>query len=167
MKKYLVILLILPFIASCKVSYSFNGASIDYSKIKTMEIRDFRNQAPLVYNPLTQVFNERLKDVFDRNTKLTFTSVAPDLEMEGEITRYDLTPLAIKENSFASQTRLTMAVKMRFRNNVDSRKDKEETYSAYRDFDSSRMLDEVQDQLIEELSKEIVDQIFNATMSDW
>lgn len=167
MKKYLVILLILPFIASCKVSYSFNGASIDYTKIKTMEIRDFRNQAPLVYNPLTQVFNERLKDVFDRNTKLTFTSVSPDLEMEGEITRYDLTPLAIKENSFASQTRLTMAVKMRFRNNVDSRKDKEETYSAYRDFDSNRMLDEVQDQLIEELSKEIVDQIFNATMSDW
>lgn len=168
MKKHLLLLFILPLIVTaCKMSYTFNGASINYNETKTIEIRDFQNQAPLVYIPLTQVFNERMKDVFVRNTKLQLTDANPDLEIEGEIIRYDLTPLAVKENSFAGQTRLTMAVKMRFRNNKNPLKDKEETISAYRDFDSNQMLNDVQDELIDQLTKEIVDQIFNTTMSDW
>lgn len=168
MKKILAILIATTIIITgCKVSYSFNGASIDYNETKTIDIRDFPNRAPLNYLPLTQVFNERMRDVFDRNTKLEFTNMNPDLEIEGEITRYDLTPLAVQANALASQTRLTMEVRMRFKNNKNSQKDKEETISAYRDFDSSKMLTDVQDELIEQLTKEIVDQIFNTTMSDW
>lgn len=168
MKKILAVLIATTIIITgCKVSYSFNGASIDYNETKTIDIRDFPNRAPLVYLPLTQTFNERMRDVFDRNTKLQFTDVNPDLEIEGEITRYDLTPLAVQANALASQTRLTMEVRMRFKNNKNSQKDKEETISAYRDFDSSKMLTDVQDELIDQLTKEIVDQIFNSTMSDW
>lgn len=168
MKKILATLIAtIIIITGCKVSYSFNGASIDYNETKTIDIRDFPNRAPLVYLPLTQVFNERMRDIFDRNTKLEFTNVNPDLEIEGEITRYDLAPLAVQANALASQTRLTMEVRMRFKNNKNSQKDKEETISAYRDFDSSKMLTDVQDELIDQLTKEIVDQIFNTTMSDW
>lgn len=154
-------------IPACKVSYSFQGTSIDYNKIKTMDIRDFTNQASLVYAPLSITFNDYLQDFFTRNTKLTFVNAGADLELEGEIVRYDLTPLAVKEDAFASETRLTMAVRIRFRNNVDPTQDKEETISAYRDFPSDRSLDSVQDALIEELNKEIVDQIFNVTLSNW
>jgi hypothetical protein len=75
---------------------------------------------------LAQMFNEEMKDVFIRGTKLQFTSVAPSMEIEGEIVRWDLTPLAVQENNLASQTRLTMAVKFRFRNNVRPEEDKEE-----------------------------------------
>lgn len=35
---------------ACSISYKFNGASIDYTKVKTITIRDFTNQAPYV-NP--------------------------------------------------------------------------------------------------------------------
>lgn len=168
MKRLLLLVFALPLILlGCKVSYSFNGASIDYNETKTLEIRDFSNQAPLAPIKLFPVFNDHIKDVFTRNTKLQLTDTNPDLEIEGEVTRYDLTPLSVKENSFASQTRLTMAVRMRFRNNKNPQKDKEETISAYRDFDSNNMLSDVDDTLIDELTKEIVDQIFNATMSDW
>lgn len=166
MKKIVVILLLPIFVLSCKISYSFQPGTVA-DDLKTMEIRDFLNQAPLVYAPLTQTFNERIKDVYTRNTKLQTVSINPDVELEGEITRYDLTPITAQQDGFASQTRLTMAVKIRFRNNKDSRKDKEETISAYRDFDSNLMLTDVQDQLIDELTKEIVDQIFNVTMMDW
>lgn len=168
MRKITLLLLISLIMSGCTVSYKFNGASIDYTKVKTIDIRDFQNQATLVYPPLTQVFNERLKDVFNRNTKLSFTDVNPDLELEGEITRYDLTPLAVaKDDNYASQTRLTMEVRIRYRNNKNPEEDKEETFSAYQDFSSSLMLDNVQDGLIEAMTKEIVDQIFNATMSNW
>jgi hypothetical protein len=156
--------------AACKMSYSFTGSNIDYKENPNISMRDFQNQAPLVYPPLVQTFNERMKDVFIRGTKLQLTDINPSMEIEGEIVRYDLAPLSVKETeqgNLASQTRLTMAVKFRFRNNKKPQEDKEETISAYRDFDSNRMLTDVQDQLIDELTKDIVDQIFNATMGNW
>ena len=90
-----------------------------------------------------------------------------DLEMEGEIGGYELTPLAVQEDSFASETRLTLTVRMRYRNNKVDGQDKEETIKAFRNFPADRMLTDVQDQLIEELIKEIIDQMFNSTMSNW
>lgn len=167
MKKLLVLLLIPLIATACKVSYSFNGASIDYNLTKTIHIADFQNQAPLVYAPLTQTFNEEMKDVFTRNTKLKFTDVNPDIEIEGEVIRYDFTPQSVKEDAYASETRLTISVRMRYRNNKKPEEDKEETFSAYRDFSANRLVDEAQDELIPQITKELVDQIFNSTMSNW
>lgn len=168
MKKTISIIALILVVISCRVSYQFNGASIDYSKIKTIEIRDFPNQAARVYPLLTQVFNEEVKDYFTRNTKLQIVNnQKSDLELEGEIVGYELTPMSTQADGYASQTRLTMTVRIRFRNNVNPNEDKEESISAYRDFDSSRMFDTVQDELIAELTKEIVDQIFNTTMANW
>jgi len=167
MRKIAIIVLFSLFITSCTVSYKFNGASINYAETPTIDIRDFLNQAPMVYPPLEQVFNERLKDVFTRSTKLQFTTVNPSLELEGEIVRYDIAPLAVQEDMFSAQTRLTLGIKFRYRNNKNPQEDREETLTAYRDFDSNNMLTDVQDQLITELTDDIVDQIFNATMSNW
>jgi len=170
MKKLVTILAVTLIMFSCKVSYQFNGASIDYNLIKTIDIKDFQNQALTVYPPLTQVFNETLKDHFTKNTKLDFTTVNPDLELEGEITQYDLMPLAAKaygDAVFSSETRLTLSVRIRYRNNKNPQDDRDETISAYRDFSSDQMLTDVQDELIDVLSKDIVDQIFNMTLSNW
>jgi len=154
-------------ISSCTMSYKFNGASIDYDLTKTIMISEFPNQAPLVYPPLEQRFNEELKDLFTRSTRLQFVRQNADIEMEGEIVGYELTPLAVQEDSFASETRLTLTVRMRYRNNKVEGQDKEETIKAFRNFPADRMLTDVQDQLIGELIKEITDQIFNTTMSNW
>lgn len=168
MNKIFICLILTFFLSSCTVSYKFNGASVDYSKIKSIDIRDFQNQATRVYPPLTQVFNEKLRDTFTRNTKLIVLNNKPaDLELEGEITRYDLTPMAVQANAYASQTRLTMAVRIRYINNVNPNEDKEETFSSYQDFDSDKLLDNVQDELIDLMVKDIVNQIFNATLSNW
>ncbi|MFR9165904.1 MAG: LPS assembly lipoprotein LptE [Dysgonomonas sp.] len=167
MRKFVAFLIVTIALISCKVSYQFNGASIDYNLVKTIDIKDFQNQAATVYPLVAQTFTEIVRDHFTRNTKLSFTDNNPDLELEGEIIRFDLTPQAVKEDALASETRLTMAVRIRYRNNKNPAEDKEETITAYRDFSSSRSLDEVRDQLVEELSKDIADQIFNATMSNW
>ena len=45
-------------LSACTISYKFNGASIDYTKVKSISIKDFPNQAPLVYAPLAQLFTE-------------------------------------------------------------------------------------------------------------
>ncbi|HBT86631.1 MAG: LptE family protein [Fermentimonas sp.] len=165
--KYISIILLVCIVSSCRISYSFRTASIDYDLTKTLAIGHFVNQAPLVYPPLEQRFNEEMADMFTRNTKLQLVKQNGDMEIEGEIVGYQLTPLAVQEDAFASETRLTMTVRMRFRNNKTDAPEIEETISANRTFSSNTVFDTVQDQLINELITEIVDQIFNATMANW
>ena len=153
--------------SSCRISYSFRTASIDYELTKTLMIAHFVNQAPLVYPPLEQRFNEEMKDMFTRNTRLQLVTQNGDMEIEGEIVGYELTPMAVQEDAFASETKLTMTVRMRFRNNKSDAPEMEERISANRTFSSNTIFDSVQDQLIGELIDEIVDQIFNATMANW
>ena len=90
-----------------------------------------------------------------------------DLQVEGEITRYDLSPQAVTENAYASQTRLTIGVKVRYTNTKEPQFDLDQEFTAYRDFSSTRMLTDVQDELIKEISDELVDLIFNATVANW
>lgn len=167
MKKLLALIAVSTVLIACSVSYKFSGASIDYNLTKTIRLSHFVNQAPLVYPPLESQFNEALKDMFTRNTRLQIVNQNGDMEIEGEIVGYELTPLAVAEDQFASETRLTMNVRMRFRNNKVQGQDKEETISANRTFSSNINLTDVQDQLIKELTDEIVDQIFNTTMANW
>lgn len=172
LKNYFLIIPLLLIIVSCSISYGFTGTSIDYTKVRTMTIKDFPNRAALVYPPLALNFNSYLNNFFTRNTKLIFIENGGDLELEGEITRYDLTPLSVQDSKeagglLATLTRLTMSVKIRFTDNTNPSFDKEETITAYRDFDSGKGLDEVQEQLDSELIEEIVDQIFNTTLSNW
>ncbi len=167
MRNILFILTLLFFVSSCRMSYTFRTASIDYDLTKTLAIGHFVNQAPLVYPPLEQRFNEEIKDIFTRNTKLQLVNQNGDMEIEGEIVGYELTPMAVQEDAFASETKLTMTVIMRFRNNKTEAPEMEERISANRTFPSNTMFDSVQDQLISELIDEIIDQIFNSTMANW
>lgn len=166
-KNAFALLILLPLFSSCRISYSFRTAAIDYNLTKTLQISHFNNQAPLVYPPLEQLFNEKLTDMFTRNTRLQLVNQNGDMEIEGEIVGYELTPLAVQEDAFASETRLTMTVRMRFRNNKTDAPDIEERISAHDTFGSDRVFDTVQDELINKLTNEIIDQIFNATMGNW
>jgi hypothetical protein len=154
-------------LVGCKISYSFTGSSVDYTVTKTISISDFPNQAPLVYPPLSQMFTEGLKDKYIRQTKLQMVQTNGDIDLEGEITGYDVAPMAIKEDAYSSMTKLTMTIRVRFTNRANPDKDFEQSFSAYREFDSQLMLQDVQDTLNDELVKEIADQIYNATVADW
>ncbi len=167
MKKTVLLLTILSLVSSCRMSYTFRTASINYDLTKTLSIGHFVNQAPLVYPPLEQRFNEEMKDMFTRNTKLRLVNQNADMEIEGEIVGYELTPMAVQEDAFASETKLTLTVRMRFKNNKLDVPEVEERLSANRTFTSNTVFDNVQDQLINELIDEIVDQIFNSTMANW
>jgi hypothetical protein len=130
-------------------------------------VSDFPIRAALVYPPLQQTFENELLDYIERNTRLKMTDGASDLQIEGEITGYALTPQAVTENAYASQTRLTITVRVKFIDNKDDNKSLDQTFSAYRDFDSSELLTDVQDELCQTISKELVELIFNATLGNW
>ena len=152
---------------ACSISYKFNGASIDYTKVKTIMISDFTNQASYVNPTLAPEFTEELKDIYIRQTRLEQVKSNGDLALEGEVTGYDFTPMAVKEDAIASQTRLTITVRVRYMNNTNPDEDFEQSFSAYRVFDSNLMLQQVESSLCAEIIEEIVDQVYNATVANW
>ena len=166
MKKFASCLIIL-LLSSCTISYKFNGASINYNLIKTISVSDFPIRAALVYPPLSEVFTNSLKDAYTQQTALQMVDVNGDLQVEGEITGYDLSPQAVGTDAYATMTRLTITVKVRFTNTKEPQYDFDRTFSAYQDFSSTQMLTDVQDGLIETSTDELVDLIFNATVANW
>lgn len=86
------LLLALPLVViACTVSYKFNGSSINYDKVKTISIADFPIKSEYVYAPLATKFNEDLKDIFIRQTRLQLLkpNQNADLQIDGEITGYN------------------------------------------------------------------------------
>lgn len=152
---------------ACRISYKFNGAALDYSVYKTIHVSEFPIRAALVYPPLQQTFENELLDYITRNTRLRTTDGNSDLVLEGEITGYSLSPQAVTEDAYASMTRLTVTVRVKYTDTKKEGNDIDQTFSAYRDFDSSELLTDVQDELCEQISKELVDLIFNATLGNW
>lgn len=154
-------------IAGCRISYKFNGAALDYTVYKTVHVAEFPIRAALVYPPLQQTFENELLDYINRNTRLQTTDGPSDLQLEGEITGYNLSPQAVTEDAYASKTRLTITVRVKYIDNRQEGKDVDQTFSAYQDFDSSQMLNDVQDELCRQISEELVQLIFNATLGNW
>ena len=165
MKRLTILLLII--LTSCTISYKFNGAAIDYNTTKTISVAEFPIRAALVYPPLGPAFNEALKDIYTRQTRFSMVKTGGDLQVEGEITGYDLSPQAVTEDAYASQTRLTISVKVRYTNTKNPNLNVDQTFRAYRDFSSSQMLTQVQDELISQIVDELAELIFNATVGSW
>lgn len=154
-------------LVSCSISYKFNGSSIDYTKTKTISIADFPNTAELVYPQFSQIFSEKLRDVYSRQTRLLLLQKGGDLHLEGEIVGYQLTPMSIGTDSYASQTKLTVTIKVRFSNNKSPEDDFEKTYSSFQVFNNDKLLNEVQQELVTLMTADIVDNIYNDTVAKW
>lgn len=158
---------LLALLTACTIKYSFTGSNIDYTKVKSVSIKDFPNQAAMVYPPLAQILTEEMKDIFTRRTRLQILNNNGDLDVEGEITRFDLSQEAVTEDMYASMSRLTIAVRVRYTNKSAPHEDFEQTFTANRSFPATQMLQDVQDELSREIVKEIVDQVYNSTVANW
>jgi len=164
---YLLVFLVLPLsFQECKVSYSFTGTSLS-PNVKSFSIDYFSNHAGLVNATLSQTFTDALKDKMEKQTSLNMETKRGDLEFSGQITGYGTRPINIKEGDQAAQTRLTITVKVKYVNNLDHGEDWDKSFSAYSDYDSSKMLSDVEDGLCEEITEELVEDIFNASIANW
>lgn len=152
---------------SCQVSYKFNGASIDYSKTKTIQIADFPIRSSYVWGPMASIFNNELKDQFANHTRLIQVKRNGDLKIEGEITRYDQRNKSVSSEGYSSQTELSMTVNVRFTNNVNHTEDFEQQFTATATYENTQTLNAVQEELVTQMVKEITEQIFNATVANW
>ena len=163
----LLALLLLAAVCACKVTYSFNGASIDYNVTKTIQIEEFPIRASYVWGPMQNIFNNELKDIFANHTHLTQVKRNGDLKIEGEITQYQQRNKSVSAEGYSAQTELSMTVNVRFTNNKKHEEDFEQTFTATSTYETTQSLSSVQEELVTQMTKEITEQIFNATVANW
>ena len=116
---------------------------------------------------LSQVFTEQLKDMFVEQTNLILVEEKGDLSFSGYISKYEITPIAIKANETAAQNRLTITIQATYKNSFNNTNSFDQTFKRYRDYNSSENISDIEADLIEEITNELAEDIFNKALINW
>ena len=153
-------------LVSCTVKYSLSGASIP-PDAKTFSVAYFPNNAPMVAPVLSATLTDELTQRFASRTSLVQVEEGGDFAFEGEIVGYSSTTSSVSSGDYALQNRLTISVKVKFTNAIDDKMSFNRNFSAYADYDSTKLLTEVESELIPQIVEQLVTDIFQAAASNW
>lgn len=169
MKRVGTMLMLMVLMTACSISYKFNGSSIDYAKVKTISFETFPNRSVgFVWGPMESMFNTALQDIYMQQTRLQQVKRGGDLQLSGEITNYDAYNKGVGADGYSTMAELRMTVRVNFVNNSNPAENFEaKQFSSSREYDATQQLSAVQDELVNQMIKDIVDQIFNATVANW
>lgn len=164
-----VLFLLLVFIQSCGVKYSFTGGSIPKG-MKTYSVLYFENLSPLVYTPLSQNLTEALKERIRTQSTLSQVNDDGDATFEGVITSYTIGPAGVVSGvtDRAESSRLTITVKVKYTNKLDptGESDFDKSFSQFKDFpgaDITRYEADINKEIITMLTEDI----YNAAFANW
>ncbi len=151
--------------------YNFTGGTLS-PDIKTISITQFYNNAPLGPSNMSAVFTETIKDYFQQNTSLELVDNNGDLQLDGFITNYTITPVAATaggqgQADFSALSRITITVSATYTNINDPTFDFDRTFSFFKDFDNSTNLASNEELFVEEIFDQIILDIFNASVANW
>ena len=167
--KFAITALCAALLTGCGVAikYSLSGASIP-PDAKTFSVAYFPNNATMVAPILSSTLTDALVDMFTRRTRLMQVEEGGDFAFEGEIVNYTSTTASVSGSSeTALLNRLTITVNVRFTNAVDESMSWKKTFSAFEDFDSSKLLNEIEGELIPQIVDKLVTDIFQASAANW
>jgi len=151
---------------SCKPRVSLSGASIP-DEAKTISVAFFTNNASLAPPSLSQNFTEKLRDMVSQQTRLALVKQNGDLSFEGYVSDYNVAPVAIQASDKAGSNRLTIVVNVKYFNKFDATKDFEQAFSRFADYNSSESLSSKEAELIQEINRQLTEDIFNKAFNNW
>ncbi len=146
--------------------YSFQGISIP-PDVNTYYVELFEPQVEDLPPTLPRDFTELLKDKIRRESRLTYNDTDPDIEFSGIITRFEVTPEAPKAEQQIGFNKLTISVNVNFVNNRNEKANWKSSFEFYDLFEPSQNLLDVQANLIDNITKELADRIFNKAFTNW
>lgn len=169
-RSVLAIIVLLGVLSACwPTSLSFRDGSVP-PEWKRFVVHTFENKAsnaPISYsNELTEL----VKDAVQNRVGLTLVpdeSDDPQIVISGVVENYTVSPLSLQDNSAEVKNRLT--IRTSFEIFVSSPKEDVMKLSSSRfaDFDASQDVGTIQDQLLEEISDQIVQDVLNKLLSNW
>lgn len=160
------IISIFLFFSSCKVKMSMSGASIP-PEAKTVTVEYFGNQTSLAGPHVPQKFTEKLRDVLQSQTNLSLVPKNGDLKFSGYMADYIVSPVAIQGSDNAAMNRLTISVFVKYENPYDPSKSFEQSFTRYTDYDGTKNISEVETQLLNEVFRQLTEDVFNRAFNNW
>lgn len=167
----LLSVLCLPLLHSC---YSFTGNTLT-PEMRTIEVKNFPNNAAYVNTQLAQDFSVQLRNRFLQRTTLKGTTQNPDLMVEGEITGYDITYASVTAAPqdapggviSAAQNKLTISVKVHYENKINPSLNFDRTYSDEAAFSSDMDINTIETTQVKIVTERIINKIFNDIVANW
>lgn len=142
------------------------GADIE-AEVQTVSVSFFQSNAALAHPNTGQLFTESLKDVMMNQTRLQLVADKGDIRYEGFINGYDVRPIAISGNETATLNRLTISVQVKYTNTKNEKKNFENTFTRFADFESTEQLSSIEENLIRQINDQLVQDIFDKSLSNW
>ncbi|WP_340077745.1 LptE family protein [Leptobacterium sp. I13] len=161
---FLYIILFIFIFHGCGV-YNFTGGST--GNAKTFQVNFFQNNAPVIEPGLDRDFTLALQDVILSQTNLDLVNANGNLVYEGEIVDYRISPNSATANQTAAQNRLTIAVNVRYINNLEEGKDFERRFSFFFDYPAATQINTIKQTAFEAIFDRLTQDIFNASLADW
>ena len=168
-KAFFILPILLLISQSCGV-YSFTGTTIT---AETISISTFYNDASNGPANLGILFTDAVRDYFQQNTSLKQVDDSGELQMDGNIVSYRLSPVAPSAatsdatRETANLTRLTITVKVNYVNLENEDFNFSKNFSQFADFDSDIGITSVESQLIDQIFDQIILDIFNSSVANW
>ena len=163
--RLIIVFLVTALLSSCGI-YSFKDAVIP-DNVKTIKIGFIENKARYVNPQLAPLLTDKLQQKIISQTKLTRTnSDDAHYQIFATITNYDPSQTVGVSEKQASTNRLTVTVHVVLKKTLDN---KEQEFDVSRNFDFSAnlSLSQAEAQLMEDIVRNISDDIFNQIFSNW
>ena len=152
--------------SSCgTVTFNMSGAS--FGDARTCQVSFFENRADIVNPRLSTQVTDALKDKIQANSSLRLVNSNADVSFEGEITGYTVMPQQVTAGGTAAKDRLTVTIKVKFTNALESEKSYDRSFSRFQEYAGGTSLNAVESSLIEDILKELMEDIFNEAFSSW
>lgn len=147
--------------------YSFTGG--DVGDAKTISVAFFPNNAEIVQPELSQLFTERLRDIFIQQTPLELQERNADLQFRGSITGYTIQPINVKASNVGAvaQNELNVTVNVIYTNTLEPEKSFEQGFSRAVQFDANVDINAVEGELLEQVTQELAENILNQSIGNW
>jgi hypothetical protein len=152
-------------LAACKV-YSFTGANLS-PNVKSVTIDLLDNRAASAPASYAQILTEKLKLKMVTEANLKQVNADGDLHFSGYVTGYNVQALAPTAQVQTGVNRLNITVHIDFVNATDEKDKWGQEFTRYAEFPATELLSNRESQLIEEINKQLVDDIFNKALVKW
>lgn len=147
-------------------SYRFADVSIPDS-IKTVRVHYIDNKAPYVNPQLSPNLTDRLKQKIVNQTRLSqINSDNADYDIKAYISDYSITTSGIS-NQKNSLNRLTVGVHITLTNQLSNAPPQEFDVSRSFEFDAQTSLQAAEARLLDDMIRNLTDDIFNRIFSNW
>lgn len=151
-------------LSSCGI-YSFTGASIEG---KTVYIHLIENTARNIVPALSPTFTQKLRErIISQSSLSQLNNDNADYDISGKITQYDIAIAATAGADVSTKNRLTIAVSINFKNKLNEKQNFTQTFTRFADFNATQSIQSIETQLINQISDQLVDDIFNKCFVNW